>query len=533
MIPTMRGRTSGAIPWVVVVLGAAWSFTCARTSATGGPTARPPAPATPPPPAISADRALGTPHPTVLLGAAGDGSWLAICQARADTDHDGDIEVGFGIHGEVGGDRLVPYLLLGPGPGREITRFLRSDRSGRWLVYVRDGKRWLLDAHAGGEIDLDGAHPSRRAVSGAGDLARNETWTAGLDFDDEGKHLLFVASDARGRRVAVLRRLADGRETEIEHGPALLLWTGFAKEGPYILMRTVERDTNGNGALDPPRTFTDRDTGPCSTRFAASLTASEVSDEVSWRVARIDERSARVVPGFETVFGDAVVRRADSGALQMEGKGSVRELVPAACDAHVALANPSRDTLVVSCAREGNALYVLQGGQRLATGCLLKDPGVDHHREMVRVTCADSPGRKQDGFISAKELEIRIVLPDGKFDGTQLVRSALAGPGAAWQRGAILGGVPKILPPNVELCSRYWTVDLESGQPNPPSERRVTRGTTSGQVLAASGVRRRFSDVVALGPLFWTAALDPGASCPTFEQKREEFHRRHPNAKPR
>jgi hypothetical protein len=279
--------------------------------------------------------------------------------------------------------------------------------------------------------------------------------------------------------------------------------------------------------------MTDRDPGPCSTSFAVAMTSTKVSDELSWRVARVDEPSARAVPGFETVFGDAVVRRGDSGALELDGKGPVRELLPAACGAHVALANPSLDALVVSCAHEGNAVYVLQGGRRLATGCLLTHPGHERHGQPVQVTCADGAGRKQEGFISEKELEILILRTDGKLESRELVRSALAGPNAAWQRRDLLSERPKIAPPNVELCSRYWTVDLDSGEPRPPGERRVTRGTTSEQVLAASGVGGKFSDRVALGPLFWAEALDPSASCPSFEQKREEFYRRHPTVRPR
>jgi hypothetical protein len=530
-----------------VVLVTASLSACAQTSA-AGPVAGQATPvtssagstegtlpgATPPPPAIDVDRRLGTPHPTVLLGAARDGSWLAICQAREDTNHDGHIKVEFGMHGDSLGDRLVPYLLLRPGSGREITRFLRSDQTGRWLVYVHDGKRWLLDTHAGREIDLDGARPSQGAVSSTdGDLAGNPAWTAGLDFDDEGKYLLFVAAGTRGRRLAVLRRLADGRETEIDSGPGLLWWAGFAKEGPYVVMRVVERDTNGDGALDLPRTMTDRDSSACSTNVAVTMTTTRVSDELSWRIARIGERSARAVPGFETVFGNAVVRRGDSGALELDGKGPVRQLFPAACGARVVFANPSRDALVVSCAHEGNAVYVLQGGRRLATGCVLTHPDRERRAESAQVTCTDGAGPKKEGFISERELEIRILRTGDHLDGTELVRSALAGPSAAWQRRELLRERPEIVPPNVELCSPYWTVDLESGTPSPPGKRRVTRGTTSGQVLAASGAQGKFLDLVALGPLFWSKALDPSASCPSFDEEREEFYRRHPAISPR
>ncbi|HLK90254.1 MAG TPA: hypothetical protein VKZ18_10190 [Polyangia bacterium] len=524
----MLDRYARVISCRAIVLGAALSFACARASAAGGsPAPPPPADGGPttlpaPPPAIGPDRALGTAHPTRLLGASRDGSWVAICQVREDTDGDGRIFVEFGHHGEAFGDRLVPYLVLRPGPGREITRFLRSDPTGRWLVYLRDGKRWLLDARSGRELDLDAARPS---------ADRDEIWRAGLGFDDQGQRLLFVAAGAHGRRVAVLRRLADGQETELDAGPGLLWWASFAKEGPYVLMRVVERDTNGNGTLEPPQTITDRDRGPCSTSFASAMTATTVPDELSWWIARIGEPAAHRVPGFETVFGDAVVRRTDSGALALDGKGPARELFPAACGAQVAFADPSRDTLVVSCAREGNALYVLQGGRRVATGCQSVHPGHDHGGGSVQVTCTDAAGRKRRGFLAEQELEIRILNIDQGVDGTELVRSALAGPGAAWQRRDLLSvfrALPKVAPPNVEVCSRYLTLDLESGEGHPAGERWVTRGTTSGKVLAASGPQTDVRHGLPIGPLFWTDALDPDARCPTFEQKREELYRRHP-----
>ena len=88
-------------------------------------------------PAQPVDAPIGTAHPVLVEELADNGTWLVICEARADTDHDGQIEVGVGFHGDMFGDKMLPYLVLGSGPGIAIDSYVASlgalnrDRDGR------------------------------------------------------------------------------------------------------------------------------------------------------------------------------------------------------------------------------------------------------------------------------------------------------------------------------------------------------------------------------------------------------------------
>ena len=63
--------------------------------------------------------AWGTASPTVLEYASPMGDVIVMCQARADTNGDGKIEVTIDSeHGDTYGDDMRPYLCLGPQSGQ-------------------------------------------------------------------------------------------------------------------------------------------------------------------------------------------------------------------------------------------------------------------------------------------------------------------------------------------------------------------------------------------------------------------------------
>jgi hypothetical protein len=56
-------------------------------------------------------------HGVVVVATAPDSTWLVYCQAREDTDGDGEVAVGVGVHGDFFGDRMRAWY-SGP-DGRE------------------------------------------------------------------------------------------------------------------------------------------------------------------------------------------------------------------------------------------------------------------------------------------------------------------------------------------------------------------------------------------------------------------------------
>jgi hypothetical protein len=442
---------------------------------------------------------IGTSDPTLLLGAARDGSWVAICQARADTNHDGRIAFHFGLHGDVYGDALSAYLVLGAGPGKPIDRFLGNDPSGRWVAYARGQRRWLLDTITGSEVALDSS-PALVPPP----LLRPQ-------FDSTGATLLYLTGD-ESHPKAVLRRLSDGHESDLDSGPGILWRATFSPDGKHVVMRVVDQDTNGDGRLRAPVNYTDRSSNPCGVA-AVSLSTTNATDEPSWRVARVSDGVACDVRNFEGTFGDAILRRTDSGSLVSEDGDSTRELLPASCGVHVLKADGRDDTVVVACTREMNGLEVLHGGRRVRTGCRLKDKERISSASITYVTCADAPPKAEAGFLSFDKHQLVFIMASGQSFERPLVSEA----GSGWHRHD-LSDPPDIHAPRVELCSTYPVLDLTTGEVDQPNHRRVTLGTTGGLVLESTGTMREGLDTLAIGPLFWGPPTYPGVHCPSWKE---------------
>lgn len=92
----------------------------------------------------------GTAHPTYFRGFDTRGKrWMALCQARRDTDGDGKIEVSSGHHGGLYGDDMALYLVIGGGEGTVIEALVSRSDDDRWLAILRDGTLELVDVETG------------------------------------------------------------------------------------------------------------------------------------------------------------------------------------------------------------------------------------------------------------------------------------------------------------------------------------------------------------------------------------------------
>src|SRR4051812_25062577 len=94
--------------------------------------------ATPATPTLPATRDLGapwgTPTPYHLIRVDPAGTWAVVCQARADTDHDGTILTYWEMHGDTGGDEMSAYVVDSTGHETPIDDLLAGDPRGRWLA---------------------------------------------------------------------------------------------------------------------------------------------------------------------------------------------------------------------------------------------------------------------------------------------------------------------------------------------------------------------------------------------------------------
>ena len=233
----MSLRTS----WVLVLMAAA----CGPKGGTSppvvtAPESRPEAPEETPPVVAAATPSgdtVGTAHPIVVEAAARDGGWIVICQARTDTNGDGEVAVHIGMHGDTYGDAFAPYLVRHSGDGEPLESLVGSTRDGRWVIALRGKQLALLDARAG-------------------------TWTelAGADLRDDGVPLgpHRAASIARGGdrmtyfrddNTIVVRELSTGKERDVAIKPGRVWRVEIMPTGKVARVYVVRNDSDKDGKL--------------------------------------------------------------------------------------------------------------------------------------------------------------------------------------------------------------------------------------------------------------------------------------------
>ena len=302
-------------------------------------------------------KALGTPHPFVLEARAPDGRWLVVCQARSDTSGDGEIAVQAGLHGDIGGDLLTPYLIGSSGPGEPIDELVDFDATGRYLTVIQRGRLVLIDSVLGRRLDL-----SALGADARDDPSRLHGHRA-ASFDVQRSRLLYLRSRAVGygspgapwtRTTAVVRDVPTGAEIEIGPGPGLL-WRAEL-DGDWVVMHVLTRDTNGDGRIEWA-TAPGSASGARRCRTPSSSAgpmAQAFGDESEIRIAPVMGGAARVVPDLLRPLGFWLLRRSNEGGLLLEGPDQrAGEIAPAACDARVLDADESRGTVVAACAAAG------------------------------------------------------------------------------------------------------------------------------------------------------------------------------------
>jgi hypothetical protein len=229
----------------------------------------------------SADGSIGTPHPIRVDEIADDGSWMIVCQARRDTDGDGKIAASYGMHGNVHGDELAPYLVFGSGAGSPIDALVARSGDGGWLVVQRGGALELIQAHTWQIVRLSDTdlrddqlvHPSQRAAV----------------MTDNGRWLAYLRHHTSGDRVAI-RELATGREREVAvDGTPWRLWTDLT--GRWLRVAVLPPGTDWpvpSRWLPPP---SPRGCGPRERALTATKFHGTATTE-AW----IDLERAAVVP---------------------------------------------------------------------------------------------------------------------------------------------------------------------------------------------------------------------------------------------
>ncbi len=364
--------------------------------------------------------AFGTAHPTVVVAFDPSERWAALCQARADTDGDGEIALHSGYHGEEFGDDLTLYLIVGGGEGVEIDELVRSSRDGRWIVYIRAGRLLLRDMERGVETDLSALGAD--ASDDGNPLAAHRAAT----FAPDSARVAYLRR--RGDRTfVVVRSLPGGEERELDAGPGQV-WRAYLLDAGWVEVDVVSRDTDGNGRVEVPLPHTTLSSRHCRGAPRVYGVYGWGGDRPVVRLFANGGSAPIDVTAVVTTWGDSVVARVDRTLVRIRPDGTRSTLTPASCDARVFATFSERSRSLITCtpphAREVELQVLTEQGMR-PTGIRVGVQRQDNEEE----------GRYADFVASARGVRRDVVFDMealrevanvggylGRFGGRALVR---------------------------------------------------------------------------------------------------------------
>ncbi|HWO25536.1 MAG TPA: hypothetical protein VNO30_42645 [Kofleriaceae bacterium] len=300
---------------------------------------------------------FGTAGPTLVRRVDPGERWMALCQARSDTDGDGKIEIHIGHHGELYGDQMDLYLVLGGGAGTQIEALAGASEDGRWLAIVRGGKVELVDAQTGEVTELRGADAQSDGRPGAPHRAAMFAKDRLLYIRHvPGGDDRIVVHDPKhhGEREITV----PGRLWRIDYGPDQIAHVYTVPSGQTFPKLAT---TLGRGeCIGPAMSYsTYGNSGPKPTERWIDLTSGQ-------------ERAA---DGGEVAVGATIVRTPSDGALYFDGD----QIAPPSCKAQLLAVLPSPVRVIAICGEKKQAKILLLG-KGLQQELAAIDRETDHYR---------------------------------------------------------------------------------------------------------------------------------------------------------
>jgi hypothetical protein len=312
-----------------------------------------PVPVAPPPhagatPAVTAfgDAPFADEGPLLLEATASDGRWLAVCQARKDSDGDGKRTVSFGPRGDARGDALERFVIA---PSEELVTegLLSASANGRYALLLQRGTLVLWDSQSGRVLDLSqlGAD-ARLSAESFGELR-----TAAFDANSE--RLLYVRAGSAGSagQHVVVRDLRDGSEHELDPGPGPIWRARFAPSGTYAVLDMMTQDSNKNGRADFPAPLLAAPRS-CAASPGHFHTFEGRGDRPETVLLPLNGAPAIHEPDLVMPVAEALLLRDETGALLLERAGKKRVLEPAPCKGRVVHADALRELFIVGCVQK-------------------------------------------------------------------------------------------------------------------------------------------------------------------------------------
>lgn len=336
-----ESRYDGTMLRFLVYLAFSMMLACARGPAAA--TAERDATASPLRPPVD-DGPVGTAHPLYVQHASASGTYAAICQARQDTDGDGQIRVRTGHHGDLRGDRAELFLVVGSGAGEPIDALIDGDPDGRFVAATQKGRLVLYDTFRRTSEAVSALTPPE----GRGNDYRIAA------FDDSGAWLALLRKEGAGVR-AVVRNLASKRETPLAPVPGEVHGVRFW--GGHLVVSTLLRDTDGDGTLTWPKPRTNRAQGACVGPALSWSTYGYSGDRPDNFWVPLDGGTPMHLEPGGRPFGGGVLSSSDAGVLSLRTPGypSAAAMAPASCDAEILVTDEASNQALVACRVEDRA----------------------------------------------------------------------------------------------------------------------------------------------------------------------------------
>ncbi len=301
----------------------------------------------------------------VLTAAAPARNWLVLCEARDDTDANGKIEVTVGAHGELAGDELVPYLIRDDGRETRISQFIGADPTGRHVAYRIDDKLWLEDTRADRRVDLS------KLGADLNDDAQSFMPHRAVSFGPYGLRIAYLRSGNDSNEV-VLRDLRTGAQEGIEVGSQLIGRIAFERDGHFIRLDVVPRDSNGNGRVQWPFPPAEDKRGPCVGPVPSFNVWQWPGDDAETQLLDIATGQVKKPRGFVATLGSAIITREENTELWLEQANGERVRISSdKCNGRLLHADAENGSVFFGCSGAYGArrkLYARTRTRRMSLG---------------------------------------------------------------------------------------------------------------------------------------------------------------------
>jgi len=309
---------------------------------------------------------FGTAAPSLIRRLDDSERWMAVCEARADTDGDGKLAIQIGRHGDVSGDRMKAFLILGGGAGTPIDAFVDQSVDGRWLAVVRGTNLELVDSETGDVFALRDADIASDSRPGAPHRAAAFV----------GKRLLYTRHRDAGDAL-VAHDMADHAEREIAVGARVWRIDGGGSD------RRVRVFTLPTGGAWPALS-TSLAAGECIGSPMSYGTYGQTGPTPTVQWFDVEAGAEVVVQDALEAVGETMLRAPKSGGLYLDAD----EIAPVSCKPHVLAILPDPVRVIALCdVGEKRKTLLLGRNLRIELATVdRKDHYSDYHEALARAS---------------------------------------------------------------------------------------------------------------------------------------------------